>query len=94
LHFLEVRSLKHGIKIETIDYKLVDLMKIASDPMKWISLDRMSQFLELGMKETGGSMVPELVDQNRWEELRAYFEKDLRLTWEVYQRMKKSGMVL
>lgn len=91
--FLRIRSLKHNIKIEEIDYKIVDLMRVVSDPMKWTSLDKMSQFLDLGQKEIGGSKIPELIDQKKWVEIKEYFEKDLRLTWEVYQRMKAIGMV-
>jgi hypothetical protein len=89
--FIRIRSLKNKIKVKDLSRKVVDMMHLLCDPFKWHSLDSISQFLGIGLKETLGQTIPELFEKQDWDSILKYFKKDLALIEIVYKEMRTYG---
>jgi uncharacterized protein YprB with RNaseH-like and TPR domain len=87
--FVCMRSLKHGIKINPTN-QLIDIMEILfPQGQRWKRLSDVAEFLGIESKEKSGAMVCDAWLNRRDDEIIKYLEKDLEITFEVFQRISR-----
>ena len=95
LHFVAIRSLKHGIELPDVPKRVIDLLEVLSfnEYKKMRRLSTVANFLGIDVKDRDASQIPALWEEGRIEELEEYLKKDLELIAEIYSRMKDVGFV-
>ncbi len=85
--FLLIRGYVYDIDLRELKmHDNMDTMKITS---RWISLNDMAKILNVEQKSGKGSFAPKLFKEGRINELRRYLEQDLKVTENVYLKLKE-----
>jgi len=95
LHFVAIRSLKHGIELPVVPKRVIDLLEILSfnEYKKMKRLTTVANFLGIEIKDRDASQIPSLWEEGKIEELEEYLKKDLEITANIYKKMKDVGFV-
>lgn len=99
--FIQARSVINKVKpSRAIDLRrystagVYDTMQVWSnwDRQRFPKLDLLATVLGLGGKSGSGDQVAHWVEQGDWARLKDYCMQDVRLTREIYRRMRAFGM--
>ena len=95
--FLNIRSLKHNVKMINLKYKTADTRLIAFNGWKYKKgkLEQFSELIGYTPKYNGwsGKQIPLLWKHNDLDDLRNYVIQDALMTWFLYQRLKDVGLL-
>lgn len=95
IHFVAIRSLKHGIELPDVPKRVIDILEILSfnQQKKMRRLSTVANFLGIDVKDRDASQIPSMWEEGRIEELEEYLKKDLELTADIYQKMSCVGFI-
>lgn len=95
IKFLALRSMKHDVEVPVyLKHNWLDLQyELAFYRDKYVKLDEYLKFAGLGNKNGTGLQAIKLWKEQKFDELKAYCKQDVELTYELYKRCKKCGIV-
>lgn len=95
--FLNIRSMKHNVKMINLKWKTVDTRLIAFNGWKYKKgkLEQFSELIGYKPKYNGwsGKQIPLLWKHGDLDDLRNYVLQDALMTWFLYQRLKDIGLI-
>ncbi|HLG23747.1 MAG TPA: hypothetical protein VI564_02340 [Candidatus Nanoarchaeia archaeon] len=97
LYYLLVRSFKHGVRVPDLKGRILDLRLVLNfgNKFKKGKLEDFAKLIlgEKGMKNGNGADVKSLWMAGEIDKLRTYCERDLYLTFKIFERLKQMGVV-